>query len=207
MDGQINWLGWLSFAKDVVTLGVAVVGVCVACKGLKTWQRQLKGSSQFDVAKRLMLKVYLIRQEIESCRSPIRYVTFIEYDDEGNAIPASQQQYEAIKKDMWDSFSGVGKAFNEIELLLVESDIVLDKKIRELFKPIKKICFKLRVSIREYLNLLEPKKIQQRAAELTAKRSEELEKIIYAEDGDEIQTQVDSAVAEIEEFIRPYIHG
>ena len=69
MDMQNQYLVYMSITKGCLTLAVAACGVYVAWKGLKTWQRQLKGSSQFDVAKRLMLKVYQIRQDIAYCRA------------------------------------------------------------------------------------------------------------------------------------------
>lgn len=58
MDIQPSLLGHISIAKDWLTLIIAGCGVWVAWQGLRTWRRQLKGTSQFDVAKRLMLKVY-----------------------------------------------------------------------------------------------------------------------------------------------------
>ena len=128
MDGQSCWLGWLSIAKDWLTLGVAAFGVCVACKGLRTWQRQLKGSSQFDVAKRLMLKVYQIRQDIEFCRAPYRTIKIFTHDADGKPIPKSEQQYYSSNKEMWSRFNVIVKTLNEIEFLLFESEIILDKK-------------------------------------------------------------------------------
>ena len=112
MDEQICWLGWLSIIKDWLTLAVAFVGVCVACKGLKTWQQQLKGSSQFDVAKRLMLKVYQIRQDIAFCRAVCRLAPRYTQIVDGESISISEWQYISTKKDLMDRFLVVGKTFN-----------------------------------------------------------------------------------------------
>ena len=134
MDIQPSLLGYISIAKDWLTLIIAGCGVWVAWQGLRTWRRQLKGTSQFDVAKRLMLKVYQIRRDIEYCRSPIRNIALITHDAEGNPIPKNQQMYASTKKDMWERFDKIVKTFNEIELLLFEAEIVLDKKVREFFR-------------------------------------------------------------------------
>lgn len=126
MDGQITWLEGLSIAKDWLTLIIAGFGMCVAWKGLRTWQRQLKGTSQFDVAKRLMLKVYQIRQDIEFCRAPFRTIQIFTHDGDGKPIPKSEQQYYSSNKEMWSRFNVIVKTLNEIEFLLFESEIIID---------------------------------------------------------------------------------
>lgn len=207
MDIQPSLLGYISIAKDWLTLIIAGCGVWVAWQGLKTWRRQLKGTSQFDVAKRLMLKVYQIKQDIEYCRSPIRNIALITHDAEGNPIPKNQQMYASTKKDMWERFDKIVKTFNEIEMLLFEAEIVLDKKVRELFRPISEVCLQLRSSIRKNLAYSDPQRKNCSDTDAESKKYNELEEIIYAQDGDAIQARVDSAVREIEKFIKPYVHG
>ncbi len=207
MDIQPSLLGYISIAKDWLTLLIAGCGVWVAWQGLKTWRRQLKGTSQFDVAKRLMLKVYQIKQDIEYCRSPIRNIALITHDAEGNPIPKNQQMYASTKKDMWERFDKIVKTFNEIEMLLFEAEIVLDKKVRELFRPISEVCLQLRSSIRKNLAYSDPQRKNCSDTDAESKKYNELEVIIYAQGGDAIQARVDSAVREIEKFIKPYVHG
>ena len=207
MDEQICWLGWLSIIKDWLTLAVAFVGVCVACKGLKTWQRQLKGSSQFDVAKRLMLKVYQIRQDIEFCRAPFRTIQIFTHDGDGKPIPKSEQQYYSSNKEMWSRFNVIVKTLNEIEFLLFESEIIIDKKIRSIFMPIEEVYRELRLSIEEYIEDCNPRYDNQRESEESRNRYRELRRIIYSRKNDEIEAKVNSAINELEIFIKPYIHG
>ena len=207
MDIQPSLLGCISIAKDWLTLIIAGCGVWVAWQGLRTWRRQLKGTSQFDVAKRLMLMVYQIRRDIEYCRSPIRNNALITQDAEGNPIPKNQQMYESTKKDMWERFDKIVKIFNEIELLLFEAEIVLDKNVRELFRPISEVCLQLRTSIKFFLAYSDPKRKYRSDTDAESRKFNELEETIYAQAGDAIQAKVDSAVREIEKFIKPYVHG
>ena len=53
-----------------MTAGVAVFAASVALKGLTTWRRQLRGNSQYDLARRLVLSAYKLRNAIEGVRSP-----------------------------------------------------------------------------------------------------------------------------------------
>ena len=154
-----------------------------------------------------MLKVYQIRRDIEYCRSPIRNIALITHDAEGNPIPKNQQMYESTKKDMWERFDKIVKIFNEIELLLFEAEIVLDKNVREHFRPISEVCLQLRTCIKFFLAYSDPKRKNCSDTDAESKKYNELEETIYAQDGDAIQAKVDSAVRELEKFIKPYVHG
>ena len=207
MDGQICWLGWLSIAKDVLTPIIAGFGVYVGWNGLKTWQRQLKGSSQFDVAKRLMLKVYQIRRDIAYCRESCRTIQIFTNYEDGTPIPKSEQEYYSSNKEMWSRFNVIVKTFNEIEFLLFESEIILDKKIRSIFIPIEEVCCELRLSIEEYIEDCNPRYNNQHESEESRNRYRELRRTIYSRKNDDIEAKVNFAISELEKFIKPYIHG
>lgn len=116
MDGQINWLGWLSFAKNVVTLIIAGFGVYVAWNGLSTWQRQLKGTSQLDVAMRLRVKIHKLKQDIEYFRLPGSYGVLPAQTLEGEPISERTQQDEYFIKTKLCRLSVVEDTFKEIEV-------------------------------------------------------------------------------------------
>ena len=207
MDIQPSLLGYISIAKDWLTLIIAGCGVWVAWQGLRTWRRQLKGTSQFDVAKRLMLKVYQIRQDVEFCRAPFRTIQMFTHDEDGKPIPKNEQQYYSSNKEMWSRFNVIVKTLNEIEFLLFESEIIIDKKIRSIFMPIEEVCRELRLSIEEYIEDCNPRYDNQRESEDSRNRYRELRRIIYSRKNDEIEAKVNSAINELEIFIKPYIHG
>lgn len=93
-----------------------------------------------------------------------------------------------------------------MDFLLFESEIILDKKLRELFQPIEEVCYLLRNSIEEYTGDYSHENGRIGDDGGHNNRMSELMKIIYSRKGDAIQTKVDSAVREIEKFVtRPYI--
>ena len=93
-----------------------------------------------------------------------------------------------------------------MDFLLFESEIILGKELREFFQPIEEVCYMLRDSIEEYTEDYNQKDGRFHDAE-EKNRYRELRQIIYSRKGDAIQTKVDSAVREIEKFIKPYVHG
>ena len=206
MDIQPSLLGYISIAKDRLTLIIAGCGVGVAWQGLRTWRRQLKGTSQFDVAKRLMLKVYQIRRDIEYCRSSVRKISISTHNEDGQPIPEREQLRYSSDREMKDRFKYIIKTSSEMDFLLFESEIILGKELREFFQPIEEVCYMLRDSIEEYTEDYNQKDGRFHDAE-EKNRYRELRQIIYSRKGDAIQTKVDSAVREIEKFIKPYVHG
>lgn len=206
MDIQPSLLGYISIAKDWLTLIIAGCGVWVAWQGLKTWRRQLKGTSQFDVAKRLMLKVYQIRQDIEYCRSSVRKISIFTHNEDGQPIPEREQLRYSSDREMKDRFKYIIKTSSEMDFLLFESEIILGKELREFFQPIEEVCYMLRDSIEEYTEDYNQKN-GRFCDDEERNRYRELRQIIYSRKGDAIQTKVDSVVREIEKFIKPYVHG
>ncbi|PUE57335.1 hypothetical protein B9Z45_07880 [Limnohabitans sp. 2KL-17] len=57
--------------KDVVLATAGIVTAVVAVLGLKTWSRQLRGTADFEVARKLAKATYKLRDEIQIYRSPL----------------------------------------------------------------------------------------------------------------------------------------
>ena len=206
MDIQPSLLGYISIAKDWLTLIIAGCGVWVAWQGLRTWRRQLKGTSQFDVSKRLMLKVYQIRRDIEYCRESYRSIPVLTHYQDGKLIPEREQLRYSSDREMKSRFKYTLKTISEMDFLLFESEIILDKKLRELFQPIEEVCYVLRDSIEEYTEDYNQKNGRFRDDE-ERNRYRELLRVIFSKKNDDIQTKVNSTVAEFEKLIEHYIHG
>lgn len=207
MDIQPSLLGYISIAKDWLTLIIAGCGVWVAWQGLRTWRRQLKGTSQFDVAKRLMLKVYQVRQHIEYCRESYRSIPVLTHYQDGKLIPESEQERYSCNKEMLDRYNVVARTLSEIEFILFESEIILDKNVRNIFKPIEDVCYLLRYSIDEYIIVCDPRYKDMSGSEDSSNQYRELLRVIFSKKNDDIQTKINATVAEFEKLIEPYIHG
>lgn len=207
MDIQPSLLGYISIAKDWLTLIIAGCGVWVAWQGLKTWRRQLKGTSQFDVAKRLMLKVYQIRRDIEYCRESYRSIPVLTHYQDGKPIPEREQERYSRNKEMLERYNVIVRTLSEIEFILFESEIILDKKARNIFKPIEDVCYLLRYSIDEYIIVCDPRYKDMSGSEDSSNQYRELLRVIFSKKNDDIQTKINSTVAEFEKLIKPYIHG
>ena len=61
---------FISIAKDITTGLAALIGAGVAIVGLRAWQHQLKGKTEYELARRLLRAVYRVRDEIHNVRNP-----------------------------------------------------------------------------------------------------------------------------------------
>jgi hypothetical protein len=58
-------------AKDVILAIAGATTAIVAVRGLNTWNRQLRGTADFDAARSLAKCTYRLRDKLQACRSPM----------------------------------------------------------------------------------------------------------------------------------------
>ena len=49
---------WVEPAKEIILTIAAIIGVVVAFVGLRTWRKQLKGNTEYELARRFLHSVY-----------------------------------------------------------------------------------------------------------------------------------------------------
>ena len=108
---------------------------------------------------------------------------------------------------MLDRYNVVAQTLSEIEFILFESEIILDKNVRNIFKPIEDVCYLLRYSIDEYIIVCDPRYKDMSGSEDSSNQYRELLRVIFSKKNDDIQTKINATVAEFEKLIEPYIHG
>ncbi len=61
---------YFSVIKDLVTIISLIIASIVGIKGLQTWRRQLRGTADYELAKRLLKTIYNLREAIHQARQP-----------------------------------------------------------------------------------------------------------------------------------------
>src|SRR5437016_7623030 len=59
----------------IVTAVCAVGGLIIAGLGLRTWRQELRGRAEYELARRVMILVYKVRDGLEFVQHPTVYVT------------------------------------------------------------------------------------------------------------------------------------
>src|SRR5262245_49719602 len=66
-----DWPDVVSAVSDGLTAPAAIAALVIAIVGARGWLRQLRGQSEFDVARRVLRTVYHIRDGLELVRNPL----------------------------------------------------------------------------------------------------------------------------------------
>jgi hypothetical protein len=73
----------VTMIKDLCLAGAGVTTAIVAVKGLQSWRRQLRGKSEYDVARDLIKATYRLREVVKVYRSPVLWAE--EFPNDGKA--------------------------------------------------------------------------------------------------------------------------
>jgi hypothetical protein len=59
---------WIAIAQGCVTIPVLLAGTYIAWIGLSTWRAQITAKAEYDLARRVLLRLYRIRDAIQAAR-------------------------------------------------------------------------------------------------------------------------------------------
>lgn len=197
-------------SADLIKTLAAVVGICLAWCGLRTWQRQLKGSTEYELARRFLRAAYKLESCIEALRDPAPYQG--EDPQSSSAQPSStsfgnqgNESLIRIHERRWDK---VEEARIEFLTEWHEARILWPGKFEEAAWPLLECVNTLNLNIYWYIRTLreprykeyfekqgEMKKIMSTVARSLAVRSGE----------DEFSRQLMSAIKKLDDCLRPYL--
>jgi len=130
---------WFSLIKDIVVALVAIIGSGVAVIGLSTWRRQLEGTAQYELARRLLKEVYQFREALQSVRFPFIAVKEMELSDDEGPPPANDKdrRNRELAKAYQNRYDRVYDARNALEATLLEVEVLwgaeLVEKVKKLY--------------------------------------------------------------------------
>jgi hypothetical protein len=67
---EVGFREWLGAGKDIVLAIAAIWGIWITSQGLSTWKRQLRGTAEYELARRLMKLTYQWRDALDAVRDP-----------------------------------------------------------------------------------------------------------------------------------------
>lgn len=188
--------------------GLAALVVAVAAWwGLRTWRRQLRGQTEYDLARRTLAATYKVRDQIAWVRNP--GITGGEIStalksgvlgDTGDAEPTAAQKQEAVYQNRW---LALAEASSALQLELLEGEVHWPKRIRELFPPLHACVSELFYAVNDHLRI-------ERGGERPGEDNERLDRlrrVLYIQSAkpeeDEFAFKILKVVKSIEEFLRP----
>lgn len=129
---------WGGPIKEVILTAVAVAGAVVAVIGLTTWRRQLGGTVEYELARRLLKEVYQFREALQSVRFPFISAKEMELTEEEGPPPKNDKdkRYRELAKAYQNRYVRVNEARNSLEATLLEVEVIWGQ---ELIAKVKKL--------------------------------------------------------------------
>jgi hypothetical protein len=201
---------FLPIAKDVASVlsglsaVVALVGVFVAWRGLKSWRRQLTGRTEYELARRLCRAVYQVRDEIRAVRNPVVFpgeamLARQEAGIEGGTPLIVGEDIVAVYDSRWRQLV---MATSNLEVESLEAEVLWGKDVIARLKPLKDCVAKLRTNLNRYIDAILDSHTSRLKSEI-----EEIKEIIHWHEPaeDRFTGEITDAIRNFEEFIRTYL--
>jgi hypothetical protein len=200
---------YLTTAKDIVTIAVAFFAAYIAWQGLSTWRRQLGGNTRYDLARRLLLSAYKVRDAVHEVRTPgmhsaeisnaMKEVGFSSDGlDERRRISVGTQAVYAVR---WGKLQ---EAKRELHVNSLEGKVLWGDESEAAYRAVSNCTQKLWAAIVMKLELENSECIEHDHQE-TLKRMRVMYPAAGKPEEDEFMVALNAAIAQYEKSTRPHL--
>lgn len=205
---DVDW----ALTKDVfAVIGtlVSAIGVGLAfyvgLEGLSTWKRQLRGTTDHDLAKRSLLELYKFRESIQQARSPMMFAGEMALDPETIVgLDFKNKNYLGKCAGYRNRLNAINDARRPINVTLLEAEALWGRELRELFEPLFSKHNDLFRYVEFYLMSIDPTEDEEyRRAHWDVIKDQP--KILYdkfGDVGDDFRKEFNQGVAVIEQYLK-----
>lgn len=196
----------ITIIKDLILASAAITGAIVAVKGLGTWQRQLKGQSEYELSRRILVSLFKYRDSINGVRHPAMWAYEMPNPPEEEAKIMSREQI---------SFYGTSKAYQArwdkvqeqkttLYADLLEAEAIWGTGLKNLFQSVFALEHELVTQIRHYLELINTD-VKEYRKDAIRKIDENKRDIMYdlsSDEPDEYKKDLLDAITAIETYLK-----
>ena len=97
--------------KDIISIVGTLGTLWIAYSALNTWKKQLKGTDEYQLAKKVLKQIYQVQDSLENVRNPMIYLSKDEIEL-GNKIKEEMKIYGARLNILYDNY-------RELKILLL----------------------------------------------------------------------------------------
>lgn len=203
---------WVSMASDVSVAVAAGVGAIVAWRGLGAWRQQLKGSNEYELARRMLKATYQLRDAMAAARTSAMF---------GSEMPAPTSEQATGKTPDQIRYFGISGAYSEryrlvqshratLDADLLEAEALWGAEVKLLYRPLFKLQHQLWVAIYTYLRSIDPDIAPSSRASHNRIFLDKYNDVMYDQsEGDEkpdpFTSGVLTAITAVEDVLRPHL--
>lgn len=200
----------VTLVKDLVLSGAAIAGAVVAIKGLGTWKRQLRGQSEYELSRRILVTLFKYRDAIAGVRHPAMWAYEMPRppDDESKNMSRERVGFYGTSKAYQARWDKVQAERMSLYADLLESEAIWGDELKKLFKVLFNLEHELFTTVRHYIELINPdtgEASKEAIANIDRKRRD----IMYddlSEEGDDYRKDFQRGVDAIEKYLKPKLH-
>lgn len=153
-----------SLTKDVfAVIGTLIsaftVGVAIyfGRAGLHTWRKQLRGSADHDLARRLLIEIYELRDLIKRARSPVVFsFEGMPFEGEVKSDNPQQESYNTSARAYRRRVMAMDDARRQLLATMLEAEAVWGNGLKDLMERVFKLEREFVNYVRLYLNSINP---------------------------------------------------
>lgn len=198
---------YITAIKDVI-LGLSVISAAIfAYLGLTTWRKELKGKSEYQLAKEVLKSTYKVRDAFMHVRSPAIYQ--YEYPEEmldaqgylkqehdyAGSVHVYQKRWEMMVRD-----------FSELEEHNLEAQVEWGAEFQNVIAKLRYCKAELQIAIQQ---MLERKKNPRNIGLTSVGADAEERSVLYYHGADskhdKFTSEINEAINEFEKWLRPHI--
>jgi hypothetical protein len=179
---------WVTLAKDILTGIAALVAAYVGLRGFDAWKRQLTANAERDLARRVLVAVYKVRDAVEGCR-------VLAWEGDSDIVDVTKKIHD-MKFEILDET----KAGLDAELLEAKAVWGSEEAYQHFVRQLQNTIHTLKAAYSRYYS---PTYISEDIDSM-GKRGEA--KILFTKTTfrkDEFSTELERTVNEVEDFLRP----
>jgi hypothetical protein len=195
----------IAVVKDVILSIAAIVAGYVGIRGLGAWRRQLRGNTEYQLAKSVLTSVYELREAITSVRNPLmQYSREPDLPEEKlKDLSQREREWHALAQAYQRRWELVPAAKAKLDANLLEAEVIWGPAIRTKLHPLNRLMGELLFALQDHLEAQNPNiHYESPGRELAKKRDETLYGIGEA---DTFKQQLDEVIRNIESELRPHI--
>jgi len=198
---------WLTIIKDIVIIATGVVASIVAIIGLNTWRKQIRGTSEYELAKKILKQIYQFRQAIEFVRFPLFSTEETELSEENYSATRNkrEERFGKLSNAYQSRYAKVNEARVAIEATLLEVEVLWGKHLLPKIRKLYELDGELYGTIMEHLETVVSDAVQSR--QTTEDRKRIFDTIISRrnKEKDEYYQRLQSAIDDIAKEIKPHL--
>lgn len=198
---------WISTAKDILLGLSAAAAALFAYLGLSAWKRELKGKSEYQLAKDVLKSVYRVREAFKHARNPAIYQ--YEYPEDMTdhfGHLKREHRYEGTAHVYEKRWEIMAKAFQDLEEYHLDAQVEWGSEFQNKIVKLRTCRVNLMIAIQQNLERIKnPSTAALSPAEQRAEERSVLYNLGPDSNQDKFTLEIEEAINEFEKWLRPYV--